>query len=745
MKRMHWISLSLCLFTAQFGWTQVEETGPLTGNPELQMKAGKEFAKANPGTFDSTFIYVQDTIDLPIFDEFSSNKFQSYEDDFLAPGVTFDKVYKVTDMADVPIPVADEYVTQATFRRTFVISTSTSTDVDFTPTPLKITSLAAYPPAYVTTDAYPPYYIYDTINVLGDVDLNPDTLFVLGPNIFQDSATQFFAPIADPSKIWIDSEAYHNFRFAVEPWSLGVVTFDGLDENGFPYEIGTTTTNFADHLTSKPIDLSGFDVSDSVYFSFLYQPEGFGDAPEASDSLILEFFAHDLQQWRHIWSTSGAPLQDFDFAHIRVEDPDFFKKGFQFRFKNYGGLSGSLDHFSIDYVHLRSTPLGAADTLFKDFAMVYPVNTLINDYTSVPWDHWKNNFAGKMSDAVEVVVRNGSNILENNQNGSTEVSYGGTSEGNFTLNATTLSGGNINYNPRTVYSSFHDFSSGYHYDETKAGLSQTFQFVTSATAQFPNLVQNDSTVSEQVFANYYAYDDGSAEQAYGPTGTQARLAVKFTPYEADSLIGVNICWVPSVDDVSNELFLVTVWDDNNGVPGDTLYQDQLFFPRTPNYEFDRNLFTTYYLRDTMKLAVSGTFHIGWRQFGAERLNVGLDKNIINNDKTHYSVDGEATWIQSQIPGTVMIRPIFSTGMDVSLGIQESEVSRTAVLAYPNPTNGLVSLQVDRSSYEGVQVFDLQGRLIVETDADQVDLSESPNGMYFFKLKGINEIIKVIKR
>jgi hypothetical protein len=745
MKRIHWISLSICILTAQFGWTQVEETGPLTGNPELQMKAGNQFAKVNAGTFDSTFIYIQDTIDLPIFDEFSSNKFQQYEDDFAAPGVTFDKVYKITDLANVPIPNDDFYVTQATFRRTFTISTSTSNDVAFSPTSLKITSLATYPPAYVTTDVYPPYYIYDTINVPGDVDANPDTLFVLGPNVFQDSATQFFAPIADPNKIWIDSEAYHNFRFAVEPWSLGVVTFDGLDENGFPYDFGSATTNFADHLTSKPIDLSGVDVSDSIYFSFLYQPEGFGDEPESGDSLILEFYAHDLQQWRHIWSTSGAPLQEFDFAHIRIDDSDYFKKGFQFRFKNFGGLSGSLDHFSIDYVNLRSTPLGFADTLFKDFAVVYPVNTLLDEYTSVPWDHWKNNFAGKMSSAVEVVVRNGSNNFENNQNGSTEVKYGGVSEGTFTLIASTLSGGLINYDPRTVYASYHDFSTGYHYDETKAGLSQTFQFVTSATAQFPNFVQNDSTVSEQIFENYYAYDDGSAEQAYGITAAQGRLAVKYTPYEADSLIGVKICWVPSVTDVSNELFLITVWDDNNGVPGDTLYQDQLFFPRSPQYEFDRNLFTTYYLRDTMKLAIDGTFHIGWRQFGSQRLNVGLDKNINNNDKTHYSLDGEVTWIESAIPGTVMIRPVFSTGMDVSLGIEEPLQSATTVLAYPNPTNGVVTILVDHSTYEGVQVYDLQGRLIMETDSNQVDLSQSPNGMYFFKLAGINEIIKVIKR
>lgn len=75
-------------------------------------------------------------------------------------------------------------------------------------------------------------------------------------------------PINDPSKIWADDFAYHNYRFAVNPRSLGVVTFDGLDEKGFPYEIGTSITNYADKLTSKPIDLSNNLALDSIYFSF---------------------------------------------------------------------------------------------------------------------------------------------------------------------------------------------------------------------------------------------------------------------------------------------------------------------------------------------------------------------------------------------------------------------------------------------------------------------------------------------
>ncbi len=743
MKWIKWSFYMLCVFSVNFGWTQIEEVGPIMGNPSLQAKAPKYFLKANPGTFDSTIIYFQDTIDLPVFDDFSSSKFQDYHDDPTLPQVTSDKVYRVLDEFDVPIANNEFYTQQATFNRVYTISTDTYEDVTFPPTTLKIGDLSSYPVTHIPTNSYPPYYIYDTISAPGGTDASPDTIWIAGPDIFQDSATQFFSPVSDPTKIWIEREAYHNYRFAVNPWSLGVATFDGLDQFGYPYDFGAATTNYADHLTSKPVDMSGLDASDSVYFSFLYQAEGFGDEPESSDSLILEFYAPDLQQWVWMWSTSGKPVGDFEVGHIRVENPDFFKDAFQFRFKNYGGLSGSLDHFHLDYVNLR-TLSGYQDTLFKDFAMVYPVNSLISDYTSVPWDHWKNNFAGKMSSTVEVVVRNGSNIAENNQDGSTEVYYGGALEASFTLVGQTLSGGNINYDPRTVYNSFHDFSTGYHFDETKTGLSERFEFVTKASAQFPNFVQNDSTVSEQVFENYYAYDDGSAEKAYGVTGAQSRLAVRFTPYEADSLIGVKICWVPSVTDVSNELFYLKIWDDENGEPGDVIYEDQVAFPRTPHYEYNRNIFTTYYFDDSL-VPVDGTFYVGWRQLSAERLNIGLDKNIVNNDKTFYSVDQETTWGQSQITGSVMIRPVFSTGMDVTLGVSEEEIAeKPIVTAYPNPTTGIVSVEVEQAFYQGVEVFDLQGRKIVETMSNRVDLSQNPDGVYFFKLKGIGETIKVIK-
>ncbi len=732
-------AIFVLLINYTFG--QGESTAPLTSNPDIYkaVKQKKGIEKSGT-TFDSTFIYYSDTLSLPFFDEFSKNHFQTYNASYSDPGVTFDKKYRILDNNTLLPITNDKYFTaQQTFRRIYDLTTSTYIDELFDDTLYKTCSLASYPVTYATTSLYPPYYIYDTI---GGTDVS-DTIWITNPEYFQDSATQFFSTINDPNSYWLDNKVYHNYRYAVNPWSLGVATFDGLNETGYPYAIESTVTNYADYLTSKPINMAGYDAGDSVYFSFLVQPEGLGDIPEASDSLVLEFYAKDLDQWFRIWSMSGAATSDFKVGHIRIEDPKYFKKGFQFRFKNYGALSGSLDHFHLDYVHLREFS-GYQDTLFKDFAFSYPIGSLLKDYTSVPWDHYMNNSAGKMNDSVQVVVHNASNLPENNQNGLVEVSYNGVPEGNYTLNATILSGGNINYGPQTTYTSYHDFSAGYQYDITKTGNKQRFDILATAAAQFPNLAQNDSTTGHQYFANYYSYDDSTAEAAYGPTGAQARLAVKYDAYEADSLVGMYIHFVPSVNDVSNKLFLLTVWDDNNGEPGNVLYEDNVFFPRQPEYGSNRNQFITYYFMDTMKVAVGTTFYVGWRQFDPDRLNVGLDRNIDHSEKTFYSLNNGVTWIQSAIPGSVMIRPIVSTSMDNELGVQEHQHSIASAVIYPNPTSNEISVRVENGLFKGLEIYNLQGKLILSSDVESVQLLDQPAGMYFVRVIGVDGMFKIIK-
>ena len=90
--------------------------------------------------------------------------------------------------------------------------------------------------------------------------------------------------------LWEDSAVFVNRSYPINPVTLGVATFDGLDANGMAYDISASTQGKrADSLTSKAIDLSAVD---SAYLLFYYQAEGLGDNPQTEDSLVLEFLLH---------------------------------------------------------------------------------------------------------------------------------------------------------------------------------------------------------------------------------------------------------------------------------------------------------------------------------------------------------------------------------------------------------------------------------------------------------------------
>jgi hypothetical protein len=110
------------------------------------------------------------------------------------------------------------------------------------------------------------------------------------------------------TSLWADKQAFVNNSFPLYPPTIGVATLDALDENGVIYTHAETRPFGADTLTSNLIRLDYnnvyhrlMQVSDSVYFSFYYQPGGasrsyppvewerIGDRPETDDSLVVEF------------------------------------------------------------------------------------------------------------------------------------------------------------------------------------------------------------------------------------------------------------------------------------------------------------------------------------------------------------------------------------------------------------------------------------------------------------------------
>ena len=714
---------------------QYEVLSPLGSRAEL-MPSEPMQTRNSGNTIDGLFIYNLDTLTLPspsgFFDDFYKNHFQKYDAQPGDPDVTSIVYHALLELDNSPYPENTVFTTVPSYRINITLQPVITRDtIWFDAVLVQFNNLQNYPVVYQNINVYPAYFLIDT------TDLNkpaPDTIWISSNLRQQHQAEVYFVDVNEPDSWWADNNAHWNYTRAHLPWSLGVATFDGLKSNGYPYAINTNQAGYADYLTSKSFFMD-FTPADSVFLSFAYQPEGFGDRPEANDSLVLDFYNVTDQKWETVWKVSGAPLHEFKLVYVHVGDVKFLQDGFKFRFKNYGGLSGDLDNWHIDYVRLKPNWSTAIDTIILDFAMVYPIPTLLKEYTSVPWEHYVNNPTGHMTDSLLITLRNSNAIAGNTSNGNLRVFDNGILNNDYVFPGGTLTT-DLNYEPRTTYTTQHSLvaiSPFYNFPVSDPNAENyTFDYYFRAAAPFAQLSNDNDTIhGQQYFANYYAYDDGSAELAYGVTGEQSRLAYQFTTFEPDSLVAVQMHFVPTVFDHSDKLFLLTVWADNNGQPGQVIYQDDFFTAQNPVYIPEKNSFWHYYFKDNMKVGVSGTFYVGWRQIDPQRLNVGFDKNTNTQNKIFYSVDLGATWQNSSFEGSLMIRPVFSTAMDVYLGEEEITITEDLVV-YPNPATTALNFSF---VHEGVvEIIASDGKVIrAEAWTSQINLSDLTTGFYFIRV------------
>jgi len=417
--------------------------------------------------------------------------------------------------------------------------------------------------------------------------------------------------------LWTDGSVFINADFPINPPSVGVATFDGLDGQGNAYEgIDPGLFGPADTLSSQPINLSGFVPGDSLYLSFFYEAQGLSfEVLAQSDSLVLQF-QNRIGAWVNIWSTPGLANTDFHIANVPVNDTSYMHEAFRFRWINYQLYIGNLKQWHLDYVYLNQGR-NAADTIFEDQAMVYLPDFPFNTYTHLPWKHLQQSFAKYIRSSFEVPVSNMSTSGET-FTVSMRVNDANDQVGAASLNGQSLPAGGIStytMNPNIqLFTNLRDSS-----------------VVRVVTKLGDNLggndeKRNDSAVREVELANYFAYDDGTAESGYGILNSNGSVTCGFEAEYGDSLRGVWVHFTQAERAVTTG-FSLTIWSAIAPVGQPSSNLDVIAYSAEsilPIYTDTINGFHLYLLDSA--IYVSGRFYVGWQQSSSFLLNVGLDRN-----------------------------------------------------------------------------------------------------------------------
>lgn len=576
---------------------------------------------------------------------------------------------------------------------------------------------------------------------------------VLSLPFFDDFSRNSF-PTNDPSvptewQMWEDRSAWINNTFAESPLTIGVATLDGMAEDGTAYvdtlyfpsiQESFLEWGSADTLTSLPINLEGLLPEDNIYLVFHYQNGGLGNAPDADgilgaegDTLTVEFYT-PLQQgaWQRVWAVEGTgTATPFDTVFIPISDFIYLQNGFRFRFRNYGTLHGALDHWNIDYVIINNN-IDSTQFFYDEVAFQYESTSLLNDNkTSMPWTHYIANPAFHTLQEFTYKQRN---LGETSNIATTwKIETDGNLLQTGSIDANTQGNGYSEFS-RTVSLEGFTFSST---AEDKAHFLITTSFNPTDIH-----TQNDTMRFTQRFENYYAYDDGSAERAWGLTGTGNSMALRYYNALPDTLIGVLIHFSQIQYLATAQTFALQVWSDASGVPGNLLTSDfdnyNLYRPQYSSHP--DSMFIFYPLLDSLYIP-EGNFHVGFIQQNPVSLNMGLDKNTnTNTTRLHYQLQNSASWLNSDIEGSVMFRPVFKSGMPYFAGIEKTE-STEEFKVYPNPSNTSMNVIIsDYGNSHNLSLINSTGQIIFNSylpagiSNHTIDVSSIAPGGYILVLK-----------
>lgn len=566
------------------------------------------------------------------------------------------------------------------------------------------------------------------------------------------SSSNFYYP---NDTLWENSRTvWVNDVMGINPPSVYVATFDGYDSLGKPYSSVILTRGFADQMTSRGLrtDLIEATQRPSTFISFFYQFQGNGEASDRGDVLNLYFKDKD-GIWSLVWQIENRDDLDpnqFVPVQVAITDDRYFHGNFQFRFQNFGRLSGAYDTWNIDYVYVSNGNHNLASNPFPDRTISRNLSPIFGAYSSIPYKHLKTSPSEIVSSSFDLYnLRTGNIQPINFSSFLTRVSYYHKKVDNTFV-------------PTFIDSTTHQLD-----DAVDAGSVSSLEHKTVSLVNKPSISGADPLTDSIIFklkvsintkdnltpanngdylaaifspvdfrrndtirynfyaSSYYAYDDGVAEYGAKINGLGTQLAYEFDmkTTATDTIVAIDT-YFPKFGDESSQSIQLHVLSGLSGNESDYLVRHAMQIKRTSRDSLKRVFLST-------PAVVKGKFYVGWKLLTSSIIPIGLDRNNDSGSKLYVNTTG--TWVQNtDLKGSLMIRPVFIRKGEPppNTAVPDENFAKL----YPNPSSGTFFLPKDA---QNIFVYDATGKPVgfarEETyENQQVTLISPSAGIYIVR-------------
>ncbi|WP_026463816.1 T9SS type A sorting domain-containing protein [Adhaeribacter aquaticus] len=510
---------------------------------------------------------------------------------------------------------------------------------------------------------------------------------------------------------------YVNNQFGINPPSINVATFEGVTASGTPYS-EFTAYGYTDSLTSKPINLQNLNpAAAGVYLSFYWQAGGLGGAPDNNSDtrpifLQLEF-KDQSGNWVPVWQQPGEnKVTAFKREIIEVAKAEYLYNGFQFRFRSSGVRKGTEDSWNLDYIYLDKSRNPANPDL-PDVAISHRLNSFLQNYTAMPVNQFLANPAAEVNDSAYTKLNNLNNLF-------TPITWRGYVKTTTPASpADTFLRGNAAIPPlATQYLIIGQLNAAAIPNNSNQLLIKHSIFLSTLEKNTQTRL-NDTVSRVTELADYFAYDDGTAEVNFSlnPSGVR-QLAYRFDLNAPDFVRGIRV-YITKTNRQGNNISF-RIWDDDNGRPSATVKSQRTF--TIPQIDTLNRFFDVLF---TSPVPVRDKFYIGYFLNAgiSDFVNMGFDLNERADNRIQYN--NNTGWLTfEEAKGALMMRPLMAnvTGIEDEhnepgnpADAPEKEPN-TTLLVYPNPSNGVFTIKGD---YQQLCLSDLTGKIFFCKSAKEV--------------------------